>query len=176
MTYGCAQNSSIWENLMSDRYFDKKFSKGSILDFKAIDEFAKEAVEKFKIKCDDIFQPIKMLSGGNMQKVVVAREFTSNTNIIVANQPTREIDVGATELIRKELVRLTREENKGVLLISADLNEVLELSDSLIVMVDGQIVAYFKDAKEVDEYELGKYMLGLERHNEERIGELIYEN
>lgn len=176
MTYGCAQNGSIWENLMSDRYFDNKFSKGSLLNFKSIEDFSREAVEKFKIKCDNIFQPIKMLSGGNMQKVVVAREFTSNTNIIVANQPTRGIDVGATELIRKELVRLTREENKGVLLISADLNEVLELSDSLMVMVDGEIVAYFKDAKEVDEYELGKYMLGLERHSEERIGELIHEN
>lgn len=176
MTYGCSQNSSIWENLLSDRYFDKKYIKGSLFNFKPIEIFAKEAVEKFKIKCDDIFQPVRMLSGGNIQKVVVAREFTSDTNLIVANQPTRGIDVGATELIRNELVRLTREDNKGVLLISADLNEVLELSDSLIVMVEGEIVAYFEDASKVDEYELGNYMLGLEKHSEEMIGRLIHEN
>jgi simple sugar transport system ATP-binding protein len=176
MTYGCSQNSSIWENLVSDRYFNKKYIKGGLFNFKPIEDFAKEAVDKFKIKCDDIFQPVRMLSGGNIQKVVVAREFTSDTNLIVANQPTRGIDVGATELIRKELIRLTREENKGVLLISADLNEVLELSDSLIVMVEGEIVAYFEDASKVDEYELGNYMLGLEKHSDEQIGRLIHEN
>lgn len=175
MTYGIAQNSSIWENLISDRYFKKSF--GNIfLKFDTIEKFAKEAVDNFKVRCDDIFQPIKMLSGGNIQKVVVAREFTSNANFIVANQPTRGVDVGATELIRRELIRLTREEDKGVLLISADLNEVLELSDSLVVMVDGEIVGYFEDASKVDEYELGNYMLGIERHSKEEIGRLLYEH
>ena len=103
-----------------------------------------------------------MLSGGNIQKVVVAREFSDASNLIIANQPTRGIDIGATEMIRKELIRLSRE-GRAVLLISADLNEVLELSDSLIVMYDGKIAAYFEDASTVDEYELGKYMLGIKK-------------
>ena len=175
MTYGCAQNAFIWENVISDRYYDDKYKKGFLLNKKEIEGYADQVCTKFKVKCDDIYQPIRMLSGGNIQKVVVAREFTSNANLIIANQPTRGIDVGATELIRKELVRLSREEDKGVLLISADLNEVLELSDSLIVMVNGEIVAYFEDASKIDEYDLGSYMLGIEKHTSEQIRRIEYE-
>ena len=83
-------------------------------------------------------QPVRMLSGGNIQKVVVAREFTSGANFILANQPTRGIDVGTAEMIRKTIVRKSREEGTATLLISADLNEVLECSDRLLVMHKGQ--------------------------------------
>ena len=87
-----------------------------------------------------------MLSGGNIQKVVVAREFSCNPGLIIADQPTRGIDVGATEFIRKKLVELSRE-GAAVLLRISRPNEVMELSDSLIVMVNGKISAYFEDTQ-----------------------------
>ncbi len=163
MTYGCAQNASIWQNMASTRYYLPEFGKNGRLDIKKLKQLAEKLRKQFTVKCDDVDQPIKMLSGGNIQKVVVAREFSDNSSLIVANQPTRGIDVGATEMIRKELIRLSRDEKKAVLLISADLNEVLELSDSLMVMYDGKISAYFPDASLVDEYELGTYMLGVKK-------------
>ena len=105
-----------------------------------------------------------------MQKVVVAREFSSEPKILIANQPTRGIDVGAQEFIWKELIHF-RDEGRGVLLISADLNELLELSDRVLVMVSGQIVATFHDVESLTEDELGYYMLGVKRQAGETINE-----
>ena len=110
------------------------------------------------------------LSGGNIQKVIVAREFTSGAKLVVANQPTRGIDVGAAEYIRHKLIDISRESNVGVLLVSADLVELLSVSDSLIVMVDGKISAYFPDASQVDEYMVGEYMLGVKTQTPQEIG------
>ena len=115
-----------------------------------------------------------MLSGGNIQKVVVAREFSNNPDLIIADQPTRGIDVGATEFIRRKLVELSRS-GIGVLLVSADLNEVMELSDSLIIMYGGQIVAYFEDTSELSDEEMGTYMLGLKRQSDEEIRRVCHE-
>lgn len=111
-----------------------------------------------------------MLSGGNMQKVVVAREFSANPELLIANQPTRGIDVGANEFIWKRLISL-RDQGKAIMLISADLNEVLELSDSILVMCDGAVAGYFPDSKAVSEYELGLYMLGLKKQGQEVTAE-----
>ena len=115
-----------------------------------------------------------MLSGGNVQKVVVAREFSNNPSLVIANQPTRGIDVGATEFIRKRLVEL-RDEGTAVLLISADLNEVLELSDSLIVMNEGKIAAYLEDASVITDMILGEYMLGVRTQTPEEIARVAYD-
>jgi general nucleoside transport system ATP-binding protein len=115
-----------------------------------------------------------MLSGGNIQKVVVAREFSADPQLIIADQPTRGIDVGATEFIRNRLVDL-RDEGAAVMLVSADLNEVLELSDSLIVMYEGEVTAYFPDAAKVSEEELGLYMLGIKHQEEEELEGVVYE-
>jgi simple sugar transport system ATP-binding protein len=114
-----------------------------------------------------------MLSGGNVQKVVVAREFTSGANFILANQPTRGIDVGTAEMIRKTIVKKSREEGTATILISADLNEVLEVSDRLLVMRKGKVVAAFPKANEVSEQELGEYMLGLKEMTEEQMEGLL---
>ena len=113
-----------------------------------------------------------MLSGGNMQKVIVAREFTSNASLIVANQPTRGVDIGTCDMIRREMIRKTREENVAAILISADLNEVIEASDRLIVMYNGQIVAYFSDSSSINEQQLGEYMLGLKKMSDDQISEV----
>ncbi len=115
-----------------------------------------------------------MLSGGNIQKVVVARELSSKPTLLIADQPTRGIDVGATEFIRNQIVDLSRN-GTAVLLVSADLNEVIELSDSLIVMYGGKIVAYFEDCGQLDDVIMGEYMLGLKHQTEEEIAKVSYE-
>ena len=94
--------------------------------------------------------------------MVVAREFSDDPDLLIANQPTRGIDVGANEFIWKKIVE-HRDKGNGVMLISADLNEIMELSDSILVMCDGKAAAYFEDSSKIDEFELGKYMLGLKR-------------
>ena len=171
MTYGVMGNGSIAENIISDRYYKRDLQKGPLLDIKKVDGLAEILIESFNIKCDGKDQPVRMLSGGNMQKVVVAREFTSKAGLILANQPTRGIDVGASEFIRNKLVEL-RDQGAGILLISADLNEVMGLSDSLIVMSGGKIAAYFEDAKSVSTDELGEYMLGLKTMSAEEIAKV----
>ena len=111
---------------------------------------------------------VGMLSGGNIQKVVVAREFSADPILIIADQPTRGIDVGATEFIRKKLVELSRA-GAAVLLVSADLNEVMELSDSLIIMYNGGIAAYFEDTTSLTDAVMGEYMLGLKQQSDEEV-------
>ena len=117
---------------------------------------------------------LRMLSGGNIQKVVVAREFSGNPVLILADQPTRGIDVGATEFIRKKLVELSRS-GIAVLLISADLAEVMELSDSLIVMHGGKIAAYFEDTSTLTDDVMGEYMLGLKHQSDEEIRRVCHD-
>ena len=113
-----------------------------------------------------------MLSGGNIQKVVVAREFTSNSKIIVADQPTRGIDIAAADFIRRRLVK-ERDNNVAVLLISSDLTELLEVSDRILVIYHGEFVAHFENIKEIDEQILGEYMLGIKKMSKEEMGDLI---
>lgn len=168
MTYGIVGDSSIAENIISDRYYKKEFQKGLLINQKRIDDLVNELIVNFNIKCDGKDQPIRMLSGGNMQKVVAAREFTSGANLIIANQPTRGIDIGASMFLRNKLVEL-RDAGAAVLLISADLSEVMEVSDRLIVMSEGKISAYFEDASTVTEEEMGLYMLGLRQMKAEEI-------
>lgn len=161
MEYGCAGDMSIRDNIISNRFFKPEYRKGIFMNRKRIDKIADQCIKDFEIACDNRNQPVRMLSGGNIQKVVVAREFTSGSNLILANQPTRGIDVGAAEMIRRNIVKKAREEKTGTLLISADLNEVLECSDRLLVMRKGKIVAAFAQANIVSEDELGEYMLGI---------------
>lgn len=173
MRYGCAANLPIRENIMADRLHSKEFRVGPFLKTKKVKETMEGYIKEFEIACDDYSQPVRMLSGGNIQKVIVAREFTSGSNIIIANQPTRGIDVGTTEMIRKTLIRKSREDDVATLLVSSDLNEILEVSDRLIVMKDGKIVAHFTDAQKVSEDELGEYMLGVKSMTAKEMGDLV---
>ena len=169
MVYGVAAEGSIGENLISDRYDKLAYNKGLLQKVKDLVQKSNELIQDYSIKCDGLTQKVNMLSGGNIQKVVVAREFSSEPELIIADQPTRGIDVGSTEFIRKKLVEL-RDEGTAILLVSADLNEVMELSDSLIVMYEGEVAAYFEDASKVDEMELGMYMLGLKKMEAKEMG------
>ena len=141
---------------------------------KKIKDYCTRLIRDFEIKCADENVLVRMLSGGNMQKVVVARELTGDLSLVIADQPTRGIDVGTAKAIHEKLVEL-RDSGVAVLLVSADLNEIMELSDSMIVMYDGEIVAYFEDASTLTEAELGQYMLGVQRQTEDEIREVCYE-
>ncbi len=174
MTFGCVQDATIEENLISDRYYKKEFNKGFLLDQKHIDEVSEELIKQYYVKCDSKESLIKTLSGGNIQKVVAAREFSLNPTVVIANQPTRGIDVGASEFIRRRIVEL-RDSGSAVLLISADLTEVLGVSDSIIVINEGEIVAYIPDSKTVNEEILGEYMLGIATQSKEEIRGVCHE-
>ncbi len=168
MTFGVASRASISENLISTRYKKKPVKNGPFLNLKAIANLSHDLIRRFEIKATSARQPVSTLSGGNIQKVVVAREFSIDPKVIIANQPTRGIDVGATESIHRYLVDAT-ENGSAVLLVSADLTEVMGLSNKLCVMYEGEIVAYFKEAEEITEEELGLYMLGLKRQASQEL-------
>lgn len=174
MLYGIAGTASIEENLISDRSASPEINAGPFFRMNEIHRLSKELVEEYQVLCKSPEQKVGMLSGGNIQKVVVAREFSNAPQLIIADQPTRGIDVGATEFIRKKLVELSRA-GVAVLLISADLNEVMELSDSLIVMYGGRIAAYFEDTTALTDEIMGEYMLGLKRQSDEQIGRACHE-
>lgn len=168
MTYGIAGAGTIEENLISDRVTNKKYNKGPLFNVDTIHADCDQLIKDYTVLCKSRKQQVGMLSGGNIQKVVVAREFSSDPGLIIADQPTRGIDVGATEFIRKKLVELSRA-GAAVLLVSADLNEVMELSDSLIVMVNGKIAAYFEDTSVLDDTTMGEYMLGIKHQSDDEI-------
>lgn len=168
MTFGMAGTATIEENLMSDRSAEKKYNNGPLFNMKKMHEDSDQLIKDYKVLCKSRNQQVGMLSGGNIQKVVVAREFSADPVLIIADQPTRGIDVGATEFIRKKLVELSRA-GAAVLLVSADLNEVMELSDSLIIMYNGGIAAYFEDTTSLTDAVMGEYMLGLKQQSEEEV-------
>ena len=147
----------IKDNLILEN-IDKEFSKNGILDFKKIEENANNLIDKFDIRPNDINEKAGSLSGGNQQKVIIAREITNDPDLLIAAQPTRGLDVGAIEFIHQYLVEL-RNQGKAVLLISFQLDEVMDLSDRICVIYDGQIVGEL-DPKETDEYEVGRLMAG----------------
>lgn len=174
MLYGIAADASIEENLIADRVASKKYNRCSIFRMKSIRSDTKKLITDYTVLCRSGGQKVKMLSGGNIQKVVVAREFSNSPILILADQPTRGIDVGATEFIRKKLVELSRA-GAAVLLVSADLNEVMELSDSLIVMYGGKIAAYFEDTAELSDKIMGEYMLGVKTQTPEETGRVCHD-
>ncbi|MBQ9437201.1 MAG: ABC transporter ATP-binding protein, partial [Lachnospiraceae bacterium] len=174
MLYGIAGTASIEENVISDRSDKQEFNKGPLFHMDFIHSVSDKLIKDFTVLCKSRNQQVGMLSGGNIQKVVVAREFSNHPALIIADQPTRGIDVGATEFIRKKLVELSRS-GIAVLLVSADLNEVMELSDSLIVMHNGKIQAYFEDTARLTDEEMGEYMLGLKQQSPEQIGRVCHD-
>jgi len=142
--------------------------KGLFIDYTVVNKITDELIKRFGIKTPAGNLPVSSLSGGNMQKVVVARELSSEPYVLIASQPTRGIDVGATEFIREQLV-VNRTEGTAVLLVSADLSEVMSLSDRIITLFEGQVTGVFPDASKVSEEELGAYMLGVKHQTTEEM-------
>jgi simple sugar transport system ATP-binding protein len=172
MDRGAALASSVWENLIAVEFTGPGLSRGPFLKMKEIKARSEALIRDYQIKADSPDLPARMLSGGNIQKVVVAREFSAGGRCIVADQPTRGIDVGAAQFIHKRLLRL-RDEGAAILLISADLSELMDLSDSILALYGGRIAAYFRSAADLTEEELGLYMLGIKQQSEEELQALL---
>lgn len=173
MKCGIASTLSIRDNIASIYLTNNDLNSGPFLNMKKLNKFVDDCIKEFEVACTGGHENIRYLSGGNIQKVIVAREFSGKANFIIANQPTRGIDVGTTDLIRRLLVKTTRESNRGVLLISSDLSEIMEVSDRLLVMKEGEIVAQFRDLASVTDEILGEYMLGVKRMSQEEMGDLF---
>lgn len=171
---GLAVSMPIEENLITTKLDQSELYSGGMLSVRKVRALAGRLIGEYKIKCGSSQTPVNMLSGGNMQKVVVAREFTQGAKLIIAEQPTRGIDVGAAKFIHEELVR-QRDEGCAVLLVSADMEELYKLSDSIMVIYDGSIAAYFKEPGNITEKELGHYMLGVKKQAAQEIEGAYYE-
>ncbi|MBO8462792.1 MAG: ABC transporter ATP-binding protein [Firmicutes bacterium] len=169
MKYGSAPKLSLEDNAISKIYYTDQLKTRGLLDKKKIADFTKKILDGFLVKYDNSKQAISELSGGNVQKLIVGREYDYNPDLMIMNQPTRGIDVGAIEFIRKKIIDMRRRK-KAILLVSADLGEILSLSDSIIVMNEGRIVGYIDDVKNTTEKELGLYMLGVKEDSKEQIG------
>ena len=155
---GLVSEFSIAENLMLDGSFGKPFAKGVQIDFAKRDEIAHKLIEEFDIRTPSAETLAKQLSGGNQQKVVVARELGRELKVLVASQPTRGVDVGSIEFIHEQIIA-ARDSGKSVLIISTELDEVLALADRIAVMYRGKIVGIV-DSKTTRE-KLGKMMAGI---------------
>lgn len=158
---GLCGEASILENLIGGFHRSSQIRGRWGFSEKKARAFAERLVEEYGIKIGDLDDPAKSLSGGNAQKVVVARELMFNTPCLIASQPTRGVDIGAIEFIHQTLIR-RRDEGTGILLISADLQEILSLSDRILVMYEGQVVGEFIPSETTEE-ELGLYMTGSKR-------------
>ena len=132
------------------------------MDNKSILETSDRLIGRFSIACKNSSSVVSSLSGGNIQKVVVAREAGAEPDLLIAEQPTRGVDIGSANAIHKILIEL-RNSGKAILLFSADLGEALAMSDRLMVMYGGEIVVVFDNPGELTESELGLYMLGIKR-------------
>lgn len=173
MIDGVAAEASITDNIISTYYKRKDLSGKVFQKTKNIKKESLHLIDKFSVKTKSGKEKVSSLSGGNIQKVVVAREWNTAPKLMIAEQPTRGIDIGSANYIHHQLIEM-RNQGSAILLVSADLNEALALSDRLVVMYEGEIVAHFDNVKSVTENQLGLYMLGVERQSEEEIRGAIY--
>ena len=176
MIYGVSEKQSIKENIFADRYFHTGYNRRGVVDNRVITDESSKLIGEYQVACDGPQADIDTLSGGNIQKVVAAREFSTVPRLLIASQPTRGIDVGAAELIRNKLVMLREQYHSAVLLFSAYFTELLTVSVSLIVLYNGEITAYFPSTEQADENILGEYMLGIKRQTPAEIGGVLYDN
>jgi simple sugar transport system ATP-binding protein len=155
---GLIDDLSVAENLILGFQSAKPYNERLGMNSKVISKFAKNAIETFNIATPNEKARVRYLSGGNQQRVVVARELTHKPKIILAAQPTRGLDVASTEYVRTALLKM-REEGKGVLLVTTDLDEALQLSDRLAIIYRGTFMDVVKPG-EVTEEQLGLLMGG----------------
>jgi len=159
--HGLVATYSISDNLVLNQFDQEPFAKGWIRNLSEISKNAIAMVEKFDIRTPSPFNTAGSLSGGNKQKVVVARELSEELPVLIAAQPTRGVDVGSIEFIHNQLIS-ARDKGAAVLLVSAELDEILSLSDRIAVMSGGKIVAIV-DSKGADRNYIGRLMAGLDK-------------
>ena len=157
--HGLVLDFTVAENLILQNFEKEPFSKSGILNDKNIEAHAKKLIEKFDIRPNDSAKKAaKTLSGGNQQKVIIAREVTNDSDLLIAVNPTRGLDVGAIEFVHRYLVE-QRNKDKAVLLVSFEIDEIMNLSDRIEVIFDGQITGEVL-GEDADEKELGLLMAG----------------
>jgi general nucleoside transport system ATP-binding protein len=154
---GLAQTTSLWRNVGVLAVVLRKLTRGPFTLVRAIRAEARGALEKWGVRFRDIDQEARELSGGNAQRLVFSRELSDHVQLLLAAQPTRGLDVAATEFVHATLREL-RELGAGVLLVSSDLDELMELSDRIVVLLGGEIVADF--ARPFDLERIGVAMVG----------------
>lgn len=157
---GLIMDFSAWENTAFGYHHDPKYQSGLLINNAAIRQDTEEKMERFDVRPPNPKLAAKNFSGGNQQKVVLAREIERNPDLLLIGQPTRGVDIGAIEFIHKQIVAL-RDQGKAILLVSVELEEILSLSDRVAVMFDGNIMGE-RAASETDEKELGLMMAGVE--------------
>lgn len=160
MNVGLCVDADLNENIICGREQESEFSNHSILNAKKIKEYVSEIVNKFDIRGINENGRIKGMSGGNLQKIVLAREISSNPKLLIAAQPTRGLDIGAINFVRQQLL-IEKERGVAVLLVSADMEELTSMSDRIIIMCGGKITGEVSDVPSATEEELGLMMGGI---------------
>ena len=148
-----------WENIAFGYHHAPEYQAGLLMDNAAIRQEAAAKMERFDIRPDDCLLDANNFSGGNQQKIVLAREIERNPDILLVGQPTRGVDIGAIEFIHQQIIAL-RDQGKAILLVSVELDEIFALSDRIMVMFDGQIMGE-RDPEQTDEKQLGLLMAGM---------------
>lgn len=156
--HGLILDFSVSENAILQTYYQKEMSPNGFINKKAMDELSTRLVKEFDIRTPGIETKVRSMSGGNQQKIIIAREIERQPKVLIAAQPTRGLDVGAIEFVHKQLIS-QRDQGKGVLLISFELEEILNVADRILVLFDGEIVGETTPETTSDQ-ELGLMMAG----------------
>ena len=166
--HGLILDFTLEENMVLQRFREPQFEKGGFIRFDAVRDYAQRLIRQYDVRSGQgPVTKVRSMSGGNQQKAIIARELDREKPLVVAVQPTRGLDVGAIEYIHSQLVR-QRDEGKAVLLVSLELDEVMSLSDRILVLYEGEIVGEF-DPKKISVQELGLYMAGAKRQQKEGV-------
>jgi general nucleoside transport system ATP-binding protein len=155
---GLALDLSVWENLVLKRVGERPFSRHGVLDRSSAREFSRGLLHEYGVRAAGVDLPVAHLSGGNQQRLLFARELSTDPRLLIACQPTRGLDVGAMEFVYRRLYE-RKQAGTGILLFSNELNEILELSDRIAVIFGGRILAIL-DAQEADPETVGLLMAG----------------
>jgi general nucleoside transport system ATP-binding protein len=154
----------LLENLVLCNYYRPPFRKGLELDRREIEQFGSNLIREFDVRTPSAYTLAGNLSGGNQQKVIVAREFSRNSKLILAAQPTRGLDVGSTEFIHRRLIE-ERDRGAAVLLVSVELDEILSLADRIAVLYKGRIIDIL-DSGQASAEQVGLLMAGVTREEQ----------
>ena len=164
--YGLVLDYSLENNMVLQRYWEKEFQTAGFIKSGAVRSYSDRLIEQYDVRSGQGSATIaRSMSGGNQQKAIIAREIDKNPQLLIAVQPTRGLDVGAIEYIHSQIIA-QRDAGKAVLLVSLELDEVMNLSDRILVMYEGEIVGEF-DPKTTDVQTLGLYMAGAKRMDKE---------
>jgi len=158
---GLLMDLSVEENLILEKHISSDFRRLIMMNFPAIRSFSEELIREYSIKTAGREAAVKSLSGGNLQKVILARELSGEPLLLIASQPTRGLDVGAMEYVHQKILE-AQERGAGIMLISEDLDEIFTLSDRIAVLYEGEIIGEIK-TQEATREQIGLWMSGVRR-------------